>query len=110
MDMLYEMDKAVGALGAVHGPHSPPDYYLDGTPIASTHHSRHMDMLYEMDKAVGSLVKIVEDRGLAKNTIIIFTSDNGGIRQEKSESYGHNSHGPLRGIRQEKSESYGHNS
>jgi len=85
------------ALGAVHGPHSPPDYYLDGTPIASTHHSRHMDMLYEMDKAVGSLVKIVEDRGLAKNTIIIFTSDNGGIRQEKSESYGHNSHGPLRG-------------
>jgi len=85
------------ALGAVHGPHSPPDYYLDGTPIASTYQSRHMDMLFEMDKAVGSLVNIVEERGLANNTIIIFTSDNGGIRTEKDKSFGHNSHGPLRG-------------
>ena len=91
------------SLGAVHEPHSPPDYYLDGTPIAYSHQSRHMDMLCEMDKAVGSLVTVVEKRGLANNTIIIFTSDNGGLGVGKSNStyFGHNSHGPLRGAKRE---------
>ena len=87
------------ALGAVHGPHPPPDFYLDGTPIAGTYKLRHMDVLYEIEKVVGSLVTIVEERGLAKNTIIIFTSDNGGVKMKDSKSgeFGHNSHGPLRG-------------
>jgi len=86
------------ALGAVHTPHSPPDFYLDGAPIAGTQKTRHMDMLYEMDKAVGSLVAIIEDRGLANNTIIMFTSDNGGVEPKfNSAEFGHDSHGPLRG-------------
>ena len=90
------------ALGAVHGPHSPPDHYLDGTVIAGRYPSAHMDMLFEMDKAVGSLVSMVEDRGLAKNTIIIFASDNGGVMPAKdSFEYGHDSHGPLRGSKGE---------
>jgi len=88
------------ALGAVHTPHSPPDLYLDGTPIAGTYQSKHMDMLYEMDKAVGSLVTMIEEKGLANDTIIIFTSDNGGTREgfhHNSSEFGHSSHGPLRG-------------
>jgi len=86
------------ALGAVHGPHSPPNFYLDGAPIAGTYKTRHMDMLYEMDKAVGSLVAVIEERGLANNTIIMFTSDNGGVEpRSDSAEFGHNSHGPLRG-------------
>ena len=32
-----------------------------------------------MDKAVGSLVADIEGRGQADDTIIIFTSDNGGF-------------------------------
>jgi len=86
------------ALGAVHGPHSPPDHYLDGTPIAGRYPSAHMDMLFEMDKSVGSLVSMVEERGLANNTIIIFASDNGGVKPSSgSFEYGLDSHGPLRG-------------
>jgi len=54
-------------------------------------------MLYEMDKAVGSLVSIIEEKGLANDTIIVFTSDNGGVRDNESLDFGHNSHGPLRG-------------
>ena len=38
-----------------------------------------MDMLLELDKSVGSLVSIIEDNGIANETIIIFTSDNGGL-------------------------------
>jgi len=85
------------ALGAVHEPQSPPDTYMDGTKIAGTYESPHMDMLFEMDKAIGSIVTMIEDRGLAENTIIIFTSDNGGIKKDKSSEHGHDSNGPFRG-------------
>lgn len=87
------------ALGAVHGPHSPPKTYLDGSKIAGSYPSFHMDMLLEMDKAVGSIVSMVEDKGLAEDTIIIFTSDNGGIKSFDSSEHGHNSHGPFRGAK-----------
>merc|ERR1719223_1435416 len=83
------------ALGAVHGPHSPPDKYLDNSTIAGKYKSHHLDLLAEVDKVVGSVVSAIEERGLANNTIIIFTSDNGGLG--KSKDYGHFPSGPLQG-------------
>ncbi len=83
------------SLGAVHTPHSPPNAYFDGSPIAEEYPTPHMDMLYELDKVVGSLISIVEDK--LDDTIIIFTSDNGGIRMTESQQYGHLSSGILRG-------------
>jgi len=56
-------------------------------------------MLFEMDKVVGSLVSMIDKRGIAEDTIIIFTSDNGGVRESDSSQYGHNSHGPFRGAK-----------
>ena len=87
------------ALGAVHSPHSPPDSYIDGDPIAGQYETNHLDMLLEMDKVVGSLVSIIEDKNLAEDTIIIFTSDNGGLSPGEGTDYslGHRSSGPLRG-------------
>jgi arylsulfatase A-like enzyme len=88
------------ALGAVHVPHTPPDNYLDGTPVkGSQNGSLHMDMLFEMDLAVGSMVSMIEDRGLLNETIIIFASDNGGAKTKASKEFGHDSHGPLRGAK-----------
>ena len=86
------------SLGSVHGPHSPPDEYIDGTPIAGQHGTSHLDMLSEMDKVVGSLVSILEQRQLTDNTIVLFTSDNGGINNpaRSSEAVGHISNGILR--------------
>lgn len=66
------------ALGSVHIPHSPPTKYSDGSPIAGEYPTAHMDLLLELDKVVGSLVSLVESKGLANETIIIFSSDNGG--------------------------------
>jgi len=37
-------------------------------------------MVLEMDKQVGRVLKALEDGGIANNTIVIFTSDNGGER------------------------------
>jgi arylsulfatase A-like enzyme len=67
------------ALGSVHVPHSPPLRYLDGSPIAGQYHSPHLDLLLEMDKVIGSLIGAIEEKGMANNTIFIFTSDNGGL-------------------------------
>jgi arylsulfatase A-like enzyme len=85
------------ALGAVHIPHSPPDNYLDGTPIKGVYETRHLNMLLEMDKVVGSLVSMIEDRDLQKDTIFIFASDNGGLKKEDDVKLGHLTSGPLRG-------------
>ena len=86
------------ALGSVHVPHSPPDRYLDDSPIKDVYPARHLDMLYEMDKVVGSLVSHIEDRNIANNTLIIFASDNGGLRARHSyKTTRHRTGGPLRG-------------
>jgi len=82
------------ALGAVHVPHSPPDTYLDGSPVAGEHDTLHKDMLGETDKVIGSLMKILEDKNLIHETIIVYTSDNGG--QAFQTNY---SSGPLRGYK-----------
>ena len=83
------------ALGAVHIPHTPGYKYMDGTPLAGQHPSKHMDVLKEMDKVVGSLMDLLRDQGVLENTIVLFTSDNGGL--STSNKYGHLSSGPLRG-------------
>lgn len=86
------------ALGSVHTPHTPPEFWLDGTPVAGQYDTPHLDMLGQMDKAVGSIVKIIEDRNLQEDTVIIFTSDNGGLRDSRPD---HISSGPLKGAKKE---------
>lgn len=51
------------SLGSVHLPHSPPDYYMDGTPIAGVYpDTPHLSMLLEMDKIVGSIISLVQEK------------------------------------------------
>jgi len=38
-------------------------------------------MVENMDSCIGSLVKELDKLGLSKNTLVVFTSDNGGIRE-----------------------------
>lgn len=98
--VAHDSDKpffAYIALGAVHGPHSPADVYLDGSQIKDKYPTEHLDMLGAMDKAVGSIVSIIEDHNLADNTIIMFTSDNGGLNKANTVETGHLTGGKLRG-------------
>jgi len=46
---------------------------------------------YDLDDAIGILLKTLRDEGLEKNTLVIFTSDNGGTPQSVNE--------PLRGAK-----------
>lgn len=86
------------ALGAVHEPHSPPYKFLDGSQVAGSYGTAHMDVLLETDKVVGALTQALQDRMLLEDTIIIFTSDNGGLgEQTNSAFFDHISNGLLRG-------------
>ena len=53
-------------------------------------------MVKSMDDAVGTLVRTLDEEGLAENTIIVFTSDNGGNMYDVVEGETPTSNAPLR--------------
>jgi arylsulfatase A-like enzyme len=65
---------------AVHTPHQVPERYKE--PYAQMPEPRrtYAGMLAAMDEAIGQIVDAVEKKGLRKETLFIFSSDNGGPR------------------------------
>jgi len=63
---------------AVHSPHQVPDRYLE--PYANLTGVRRIyaGMVAAMDEGVGQVVKALDEEELLDNTLIIFSSDNGG--------------------------------
>src|SRR5690606_23628964 len=66
------------------------------------------DFVSELDFHVGRIINTVDSLGIGNNTIIIFTSDNGGVNEDGSNysgvvgsliNKGHNSNGMLRGLK-----------
>lgn len=72
---------------AVHTPHAPPSE-INGVKIKGSTPSKHLDMVKELDQQVGMLITELKKQGVYENTVIIFTSDNGGLGSDIiSESY-----------------------
>lgn len=81
---------------AVHVPHTPPAE-LNGNKIAGTTLGRHGDMVKELDAQVGMIIKALKKNNLYKNTLLVFTSDNGGLNNDKAlTDAGHDSSNGLR--------------
>jgi arylsulfatase A-like enzyme len=56
------------------------------------------DMVYEFDWSVGRVLAKLDELGIAGNTLVIVTSDNGGVpKSDEGEDFGHKSNGDLRG-------------
>ena len=72
---------------AVHIPHTPTDE-LNRTQIAGSTLGKHGDMIVELDAQVGLLIKALKKTGQYKNTLFVFTSDNGGLESRQSASRG----------------------
>jgi arylsulfatase A-like enzyme len=65
---------------AVHTPHQVPEEYLKPYAHLKGERRKYAGMLTAMDEAVGRIVAAVEAAGARKNTLFVFSSDNGGPR------------------------------
>ncbi|MFY0607650.1 MAG: arylsulfatase [Cyclobacteriaceae bacterium] len=63
---------------AVHVPHTPA-FNLNGVAVSNTTPNKHGDMIKELDVQVGMMVQALKAQGLYENTLVVFTSDNGGL-------------------------------
>lgn len=63
---------------AVHAPHQVPAKYKEPYVALKEPRRTYAGMVAAMDEAVGQIVEAVEKKGLRKNTLFIFSSDNGG--------------------------------
>ncbi|AUP80569.1 sulfatase family protein [Flavivirga eckloniae] len=73
---------------AVHKPHTPAAS-LNGKSIAGTTPSKHLDLVKELDIQMDMLIKTLKQKGIYENTLIIFTSDNGGLLIPETLKSGH---------------------
>lgn len=63
---------------AVHGPHQVPDSYCEPYTDLKGVRRTYAGMLSAMDEAVGQVVAALEEKDIRDNTLILFSSDNGG--------------------------------
>ena len=88
---------------ATHDAHVPrcPHPRFRGT----SGHGLRGDAIVELDWCVGQLLATLDRHGLADNTLVVFTSDNGGVMDDGyvdgtgSDASGHKCNGPLRGFK-----------
>ena len=73
---------------AVHTPHQVPEKYKE--PYANLPELRrtYAGMLAAMDEAIGQIATAIDEKGVRTNTLIIFSSDNGGLQPGKLTSNG----------------------
>lgn len=76
---------------AVHAPHEVPNEYTKPFAGLAGVRRTYAGMLAAMDEAVGQIVAALKEAGLLENTLLLFSSDNGGPNPGKVTS-----NGPLR--------------
>lgn len=81
------------AYNAPHTPLQATSKYLNRfSHIQNPKRKTYAAMVSAMDDGIGSVLKQLEDKGLDKNTIVVFLSDNGGPENDNASD-----NGPLRG-------------
>jgi arylsulfatase A len=89
---------------AYNVPHTPiqgredlVEYFADKVDKNATHKNPiYAAMVKSLDESVGRVLDAIEKRGLTEETVIIFTSDNGGLTQRNGKHDGFTENLPLR--------------
>lgn len=88
-----------------HSPFNPPDLAPYADKDWPDVHKKYAAMITRMDRDIGKVLALLKEKGLAENTLVIFSSDNG-----PQSSYGagpnamtrfFDSNGPLSGIKRD---------
>ena len=87
------------AYNAPHFPIQPPQEWLDKVvarqPDLSEKRAKNVAFIEHLDFSIGRIMQLLKETGLDKNTLIVFTSDNGGALRYAQ------SNGKLRGGKQD---------
>lgn len=87
------------AFGAPHYPMMAPKQYLDRFPASMDRDRRlHLAMIAALDDGVGKVRAALEARGLSKDTIVFFMSDNGATHEVRADHSGRPYQGGSNGI------------
>ena len=78
---------------SIHDPHVPDPRFRGQSPAGS-----HGDFVMEFDWTVGEIVAALERLGVADETVVIVTSDNGGLASAETR-HGHHPSGPWSGAK-----------
>ncbi len=86
--LIRERDKAKPLFlyvpfNGVHSPHQVPERYLSLYPDLEGNRKIYAAMITALDDAVGTIAKAIESENLSENTLIVFSSDNGGPNPRK---------------------------
>ncbi|MGJ8724163.1 MAG: sulfatase family protein [Roseibacillus sp.] len=82
----------------VHLPHCPPEE-INGVKIAGQTPTAHLDTILDLDQQVKTITDALKKSGAFENTLLIFTSDNGGLNDGPAQKAGHASNGGFRGTK-----------
>lgn len=87
------------AFNAPHFPIQPPQEWLDKVnqrePNLSEKRAKNVALIEHLDFSMGKIMQFLKESGLDENTLIVFTSDNGGLLSYEQ------SNGKLRGGKQD---------
>jgi arylsulfatase A-like enzyme len=72
-----------------------------GRPAVPEAKATYAGMVSTLDHDVGRIVRELEEQGIAENTIVLFTSDNGAANEHGAVSEYFDGTGPLRGIKRD---------
>ena len=86
--------------GGIHGM-EVPDYGMYADSLWEDPHKGTAAMISRLDRDVGRLMDLLQSSGIADNTLVFFTSDNGPHREAGRVPEFFNSSGPLRGIKRD---------
>jgi len=89
----------------VHGPHQAKPELIERfkakSPVDGHKDPTYAAMIYSVDESVGRVMKTLDELGLAKDTVVIFSSDDGGVGGYRAAGLDHKdgvtNNAPLRG-------------